>query len=140
MNHSPTLGLHIRRVLHPPMHAVTRVHTQKHGADDPIVIRRTYDISAECGRQKKDGDTPPVVLHFRGEKTTPLLRCAAIGMTVIGAAAAIMLFCRIRRDWQLRRRYARRYAERLKNQRLRMKHRETASAPLEKPDEERRKR
>lgn len=121
MNHPSATGLHLRRVLHIPMTSGTCVKARHPVPDDPIVIRRIYDITATCGRQNKDSDDPPVTLHFRGEQSTPLLRCLAVGAAVIGIAAAAAVVCRVRQHWQIRRQYARRYADRLKELR-RLRH------------------
>ena len=136
MNHSPAHGLHIRRILlHPDIsNAVLSCpisgDQKKSCEKNPLVIRRTYDITAACTRQNADADEAAISMNVRGDRVTPLLRCAAIGAAVIGIAASAALYFRVRREWQIRRKYARRYADRLKEQRLRMKIRHTQDASM----------
>lgn len=134
MNHSPAHGLHIRRILlRPDISNAVLSHPisdkkNKSREKNPLVIRRTYDITAACTRQ--NADDAAISMHVRGDRTTPLLRCALIGAAVIGIAASAALFFRVRRECQIRRKYARRYADRLKEQRLRMKMRRTSDIPM----------
>lgn len=116
MNHSPRRQMHVRRVLHIPAVPVMKT-------DDPIVIRRNYDITAACGRSS-DGDDGAVTMHMHLSRTTPLWRCIVIGAAVVGTAAAVIGICRARRHFLIRRKYARRYAERFKlqKQNLQMQH------------------
>lgn len=130
MNHSPIHGLHIRRISLRPMinNAVLSCHPQdkrnRINEKNPLIIRRTYDISAACTRQNTGEGEEPLALHIRGERSTPLLRYAVIGAAAIGVAVTAMYLSRVCREWQLRRKYARRYAERLREQRYRMQMRE----------------
>lgn len=127
MNHSPTHGLHLRRIqLRPVKNGTECPHTAamqyKHAPKKhPWVIRQSYDISAACMREDDQADTAPIAMHFRGEHAFPLLRCAVIGAAAVGVMAGAALFLRIRREWMIRRKYARRYAGKLKEQRYRMK-------------------
>ena len=83
MNHSPAHGLHIRRILlHPDIsNAVLSCpisgDQKKSCEKNPLVIRRTYDITAACTRQNADADEAAISMHVRGDRVTPLLRCAA---------------------------------------------------------------
>lgn len=130
MNHSPIHGLHIRRISLRPMinNAVLSCHPQdkrnRINEKNPLIIRRTYDISAACTRQNTVEGEEPLALHIRGERSTPLLRYAVIGAAAIGVAVTAMYLSRVCREWQLRRKYARRYTERLREQRYRMQMRE----------------
>lgn len=136
MNHSPTPGLHIRRILLRPDISDAVLSCQMSGKGNkaheknPLVIRRTYDVTAACTRQNTDTDDAAISMHFRGDQETPLLRCAVIGAAAVGIAVSATLFFRVRREWQVRRKYARRYADRLKEQRLRMKIRHTPDASM----------
>ena len=110
MNHSKTHTTHIRRVLHIPAVPMNKT-------DDPIVLRRNYDITASCGR-RCDGDDGTVMMQMHLSRTTPLWRCIAVGAAAVGVTAAVIGFCRAKRQFLLKRKYARRYAEQLKLQKL----------------------
>ncbi len=138
MNHSPTHGLRIRRIQLRPMTDIPVLSCHPQGKrnrsheNNPLVIRRTYDITAACTRQNADADDEPLSVHIRGERTTPLLRCAVIGAAAVGTVMTAMYLSRACREWRIRRSCARRYAERLRDQRYRMQNRmqkhETADA------------
>ena len=85
--------------------------------DNPIVIRRAYDISTACCRRNTATEDAPMSLHIRGEQSSPLVRCVLIGAAAVGAAAAAGMLCRLR----LRMKYRRRYAQRLKQMRMQMR-------------------
>lgn len=126
MNHSPINGLHLRRIRLRPMTDIPMLscHPQnqrnrKH-EKNPLIIRRTYDITAACTRQNADAGDEALSVHIRGERTTPLLRCAVIGAAAVGAVMTAMYLSRACREWRIRRSCARRYAERLREQRHRM--------------------
>ena len=126
MNHSPSHGLHIRRIrIRPAAHdTALQYHPQNKRCEtqdaNPLIIRRTYDITAACTRSGSGEDDPPLSVHIRGERTTPLLRCVILGAAAVGVAVSASWFCRMSREWQIRRKYAHKYAERLKEQRLRI--------------------
>ncbi len=125
MNHSPTHGSHIRRIrIRPTDISALTTHPQdkRRTAEDanPFIIRRTYDITAACTRLNTEEGEEPLSVHIRGERATPLLRCAVIGAAAVGIAVSAAFLYRMSREWQIRRKYARRYAERLRQQRLRM--------------------
>ena len=125
MNQSQMLGEQIGRVLR--THGIQKVRIRPAkgavGRENPVVIRRAYDIRTSCGRQNTDSAESPLLLHIRGEKTTPLLRCIAIGAAVVGGMAAAAVIGRLCGEWKLRRKYAKLYAERLQRQRMRMEQR-----------------
>ncbi len=119
-HHSKAHNAHIRRVLHIPAVPMSKT-------DDPIVIRRNYDITAACGR-KSDGEDGAVMMQMHLSRTTPLWRCIAVGAAVIGVTAAVIGICRAKRQLLLRRKYARRYAEQLKLQKLQLRSRQNSAA------------
>ena len=116
MNHSSKPTATVCRILH--------LSPAAEKSENPIVLRRTCDISAMCGRLDDGEDNGAVLMHVHTSKTTPLLRCIAIGAAVIGAAAVIAGICRAKRDLMIRRKYARRYADRYR----RKLHRRTETA------------
>lgn len=130
MNHSPINGLQIRRIRLRPLTDGSMLSCHPHDkrnrmhGKNPLILRRTYDITAACTRQNTDEGDEPLALHIRGERSTPLLRYAVIGAAAIGVAVTAMYLSRVCREWQIRRKYARRYAERLREQRYRMQMRE----------------
>ena len=74
MNHSPARGLHIRRIqLRPGITDTVFPHDPKAysrtGSKDPLVFRRSYDISAACMRQSETADHAPISMHIRGESS-----------------------------------------------------------------------
>lgn len=129
MNQSPGLKLNIRRAAHRMPYSVVRTADAPH-KKEPLVIRRTYDISTSCGREQDTEETAPLMMRIRGERATPLLRCVAVGAAIAGITAAAVIVLRFRDEWRIRRKYARRYADRLKQQRLRMQiaHTDTKTA------------
>ena len=102
MNHASPTVVTVRRILQP-----LNADVQK----DPLVLRRTYDISAVCGRKSDKSGDGAVLMRVRGTKTTPLVRCIAVGAALLCGIAAIAACCRIRQSMKLRRKYARRYAD-----------------------------
>ena len=118
MNHSQAPTLHIRRILHVPMLSPSQ---KKSKAADPIVIRRTYDMTAACGRESEGEEGGAVTMRVRGTRTTPLGRCIAIGAAAVGVLAAAAAISRVRQSWIIRRKYARRYAALRRQQKLRMR-------------------
>ena len=89
---------------------------------EPIVIRRTYDITTSCGRKQKHGHTagnPPIEMHIQGETESSLLRCALIGTAVVCTIAAVGMLCRLHCAAKYRRKYAKRYAEKQKREQYR---------------------
>ena len=85
--------------------------------DNPIVIRRAYDISTTCSRRNTAEEDAPMSLHIRGEQSSSLVRCVLIGAAAVGAAAAAGMLCKL----HLRMKYRRRYAQRLKQMRIQMR-------------------
>lgn len=126
MNHSPSHGLHIRRIRIRPADDGTALLCRPQEkrslpqTKNPLIIRRTYDITAACTRLNDAEEDAPLTVHIRGERAVPLLRCVVIGAAAIGIAVSVSLLGRMSREWQVRRKYARKYAERLKEQRFRM--------------------
>ena len=106
MNHSKAPALHVRRAVHIPRLPIPKT-------DNPLVLRRTYHITAACGRQK-DADDGAVMMQMHLTRSSPLWRCIAIGAAAVGITAAVIGICRAKRQLLIRRKYARRYAERLK--------------------------
>ena len=94
------------------------------GSHAPLVLRRSFDIRASCGRENDtDGDSCPISVRLCGTQSTPLLRCAAVGAAVIAAGTAAALLLRARRDLALRRRYAQHYEKRLAKKAARIERR-----------------
>ena len=123
MNHSPSHGLRIRlRPVTDGTALLCRPQNQRNRTQNqnPLIIRRTYDITAACTRLNGEEEDAPLTVHIRGERATPLLRCAVIGAAAVGIAVSASLVYRMSREWQVRRKYARKYADRLKEQRLKM--------------------
>ena len=114
MNHSKAHTPYLCRAAHIPLHAVIKTKT-----DDPILLRRSCDITAACGR-KSDGEDGAVMMQMHLSRTTPLWRCIAVGAAAIGVTAALIGICRAKRQLLLRRKYARRYAEQLKLQKMKL--------------------
>ncbi len=77
----------------------------------PLVIRRSYDMSADICRS---GDTPgqtPVGFHVHGGGEISLLRCLAIGGGILLAVGVVCTVRSYRRALYYRRRYAKYYEE-----------------------------
>lgn len=90
-------------------------------AKNPVVLRRSYDLSAAlCRRQTKDSDAP-AVLHMNGTCETPLLRCMLLGAAACGLVLSFCMLKRMCLAAKLRRRYARRYADMLRTQKMHMR-------------------
>lgn len=90
-------------------------------AKNPVILRRTYDLSAAlCRRQTKDSDAP-AVLHMSGTCETPLLRCMLLGAAACGLVLSFCMLKRMCLSAKLRRRYARRYADMLRARKMRMR-------------------
>ena len=83
MNQSQMLGEQIGRVLR--THGIQKVRIRPvkgaAGRENPVVIRRAYDIRTSCGRQNTDSAESPLLLHIRGEKNE-LLRYVEEGECV----------------------------------------------------------
>ena len=131
MTHSPTHGLHIRRVQLRPIlpDRTSHIKRKSDAPAHPLVIRQSYDFSAACVRHGEDAENAPLLMHIRGEQEIPLLRCAVIGAAAVGVMLGAAVVLRIRRDWQLRHKYARRYADRLKELRYRNKLQKVPTEP-----------
>ena len=124
MNHSPTHGLHLRRIRIRPANTPAALSWHPNKQSNPLILRQTYDITAACSRLHTEDGEEPLALHIRGERAIPLLRCAVIGAAAVGIAVSASLLLRWNREWQIRRKYAKRYAARLKEQRHRMQMRQ----------------
>ena len=112
MNHSKANTPYLCRTAHVPLTSVIKT-------DDPILLRRSCDITAACGR-KSDGEDGAVMMQMHLSRTTPLWQCIAVGAAAIGVTAALIGICRAKRQLLLRRKYARRYAEQLKLQKMKL--------------------
>lgn len=129
MNHSPTHGLHLRRIRIRPINSIAALSCppdkqNKPQDNNPLILRQTYDITAACTRLHTEDGEEPLALHIRGERAVPLLRCAVIGAAAVGLILSASYLFRWSREWQIRRKYAKRYAERLREQRHRMQMRQ----------------
>ena len=124
MNHSPTHGLHLRRIRIRPTNTPAALSCHPNKQSNPLILRQIYDITAACSRLHTEDGEEPLALHIRGERAIPLLRCAVIGAAAVGIAVSASLLLRWNREWQIRRKYAKRYAARLKEQRHRMQMRQ----------------
>ncbi len=126
MKYSQTPGMYIRRVRILPVmrRAIPSrlAQDQKNGeiGKNPLIIRRSYDVTASCVRQNDEDHDAPLTVHIRGERATPLAHVVTVGAAAVGIALSAWLIVRMRREWSIRRKYAIRYAERLKAQRYRM--------------------
>ncbi|MBR5869649.1 MAG: hypothetical protein IKZ09_01310 [Clostridia bacterium] len=119
MNHAKPTVVTVRRVLQPLIS-----DRQK----DPLVLRRTYDISAVCGRSGDKSGDGAVLMRVRGTKTTPLVRCIAVGAALVVGIAAIAACCRIRQSMRLQRKLARRYADQYQKKLYRIRRRAEKTA------------
>ena len=113
-------GLRIRRVLYAPQDMIEKLHIQNDfkRKEPPAMLRRSYEFSVSCGRDGEDDARAPLFVHIRGERSTPLLRCLAVGGAVLGVIGVIGICAKVRRNLHIRRIYANRYAARLKAERL----------------------
>ena len=113
----------IRRILHvlPGGDGMLPVYKRTGGkcGKEPLILRRSYDFSVSCARQNSPEEDAIASVRLCGEHDAPLWRCVSVCAAVIGAAAAAAALMHFRREWQIRRKYARRYADRLKKYRHR---------------------
>ncbi len=90
-----------------PMPCITRGQTSA-----PLVIRRSYDLSADLCRRGSAEEESPLGFRMHGTGEVPLMRCLVIGG---GILTAVGLVCAIRKclvAMHYRRRYARYYEAR----------------------------
>lgn len=113
-------GLRVRRVLFVPRCPTDQRSIQHDGEqkNPPAMLRRSYAFSFSCGKDGEDGAQSPLYFHVHGERSEPLLRCLAVGAAAAGVIGMIGLCARVRRNLRLRKKYADRYAARLKAERL----------------------
>ena len=117
----------IRTVLH--LHPVSTVIPHADSAaheKNPLVFRRSYDIStAVCREKTKDADAP-AAMHLRGTTETPLVRCALIGAAVVGGVMLLSGIGQMCMRAKYRRMYKQRYRDRYRQKVNRVKqHNET---------------
>ena len=86
--------------------------TLRSGAKIPRIKKKDLDSGKYITRSE--------LMQMHLSRTTPLWRCIAVGAAAIGATAALIGICRAKRQLLLRRRYARRYAEQLKLQKMKL--------------------
>ena len=89
-------------------------------SSDPIMLRRTYDISAVCCRRGHEKDNPTVI-RLQGEAECSLLRAVCIGTAVAAGIAVIRSVGTMAAAAKARRRLKRRYEEKMRSERLRLR-------------------
>ncbi len=90
----------------------------------PLVIRRSWDMSADIVRAGEEREDAAIGMHMRGAGEVSLLRCAAYGMLAVGAVSAVCLIRNACTAMYYRRKYAKHYREKIARSEQKREHAE----------------
>ena len=93
---------------------------------EPLVLYRSYDITAVCGRRGEKAGTyqgKPMRLHLSGEGECPLVRIALLALTAVSTMMLVSACGKLLCAARYKRRYQKKYTQKLKEKEHKLAHR-----------------